>query len=75
MKKGLIIRHVPFEGIAGFRQPVEEAGYELDRIDVTDPDFARVNFNTSDLLILMGGPMGVYERWACRRSGCASARR
>lgn len=62
MKKGLIIRHVPFEGIAGFREPVEAAGYELDRIDVTDPDFARVNFNTPDLLILMGGPMGVYER-------------
>jgi len=62
MKKGLIIRHVPFEGIAGFREPVEAAGYELDRIDVTDPEFARVNFNTPHLLILMGGPMGVYER-------------
>lgn len=62
MKKGLIIRHTPYEGIAGFRQPVEDAGYALDRIDVTDPDFAKVNFNTPDLLILMGGPMGVYER-------------
>lgn len=62
MKKGLIIRHTPYEGIAGFRQPVEQAGYALDRIDVTDPGFARVNFNTPDLLILMGGPMGVYER-------------
>lgn len=62
MKKGLIIRHTPYEGIAGFRQPVEDAGYSLDRIDVTDPEFARVNFNTPDLLILMGGPMGVYER-------------
>lgn len=62
MKQGLIIRHTPYEGIAGFRQPVEDAGYTLDRIDVTDPEFARVNFNTPDLLILMGGPMGVYER-------------
>lgn len=64
MKKGLIIRHVPFEGIAGFREPVEAAGYELDRIDVSDPEFTRINFNTPDLLILMGGPMGVYEREA-----------
>lgn len=62
MKKGLIIRHTPYEGIAGFREPVEAAGYQLDRIDVTDSDFARVNFNAPDLLILMGGPMGVYER-------------
>ena len=64
MKRALIIRHVPFEGIAGFREPVEAAGYELDRIDISDPDFARVNFNAPELLILMGGPMGVYEREA-----------
>lgn len=62
MKRALIVRHVPFEGIAGFREPVEAAGYELERIDVTDPEFSRTNFNTPDLLILMGGPMGVYER-------------
>lgn len=62
MKIGLIIRHTPYEGIAGFRHPVEQAGYHLDRIDVTDPAFVRINFNTPDLLILMGGPMGVYER-------------
>lgn len=62
MKRALIVRHVPFEGIAGFRQPVEAAGYELDRIDVADPEFSRINFNAPDLLILMGGPMGVYER-------------
>lgn len=62
MKRALIVRHVPFEGIAGFREPVEAAGYELERIDVADPEFARTNFNAPDLLILMGGPMGVYER-------------
>ena len=64
MKRALIIRHVPSEGIAGFREPVEAAGYEPDRIDISDPDFARVNFNAPELLILMGGPMGVYEREA-----------
>ncbi len=62
MKTGLIIRHTPYEGIAGFREPVEAAGYALDRIDVTDAAFHTVNFNAPDLLILMGGPMGVYER-------------
>lgn len=62
MKRALIVRHVPFEGIAGFREPVEAAGYELERIDVADPEFSRTNFNAPDLLILMGGPMGVYER-------------
>lgn len=61
MKSALIIRHVPYEGIAGFRQPVEEAGYIVDRIDVTDPDFPRLDLSRPDLLIMMGGPMGVYQ--------------
>ena len=61
MKVGLIIRHTPYEGIAGFREPVEAAGYVLDRIDVADPAFGAVDFVAPDLLVLMGGPMGVYE--------------
>jgi GMP synthase (glutamine-hydrolysing) len=63
-KRGLIIRHVPHEGIAGFREPIEAAGYELDRIDVCSPEFATADFLSPDLLILMGGPMAVYERYA-----------
>ncbi|MBD3759879.1 glutamine amidotransferase [Rhizorhabdus sp.] len=61
MKTALIIRHTPYEGIAGFRAPVEAAGYAIDRIDVTDPDFANVDFDQPDLVVMMGGPMGVYE--------------
>lgn len=61
-KTALIIRHVPHEGIAGYRQPVEAAGYHLDRIDVMDPEFSSVDLMQHDLLIMMGGPMGVYEQ-------------
>lgn len=64
MKTALIIRHVPHEGVAGFRQPIEDAGYEVDRIDVTDPAFASLDLCEADLLIMMGGPMGVYEHAA-----------
>jgi hypothetical protein len=61
VKSGLIIRHVPHEGIAGFREPIEAAGYVLDRIDVADPCFATLDLAEPDLLIMMGGPMAVYE--------------
>jgi GMP synthase (glutamine-hydrolysing) len=61
MKSALIIRHTPYEGIAGFRAPVEAAGYELTRIDISDPAFPHVDFDEPDLLLVMGGPMGVYE--------------
>ncbi|AQA00132.1 glutamine amidotransferase [Sphingopyxis sp. QXT-31] len=61
-KTGLIIRHVPHEGLAGFREPIEAAGYRLDRIDVGDPGFGALDLGAPDLLIMMGGPMGVYEQ-------------
>ncbi|MDB5702026.1 MAG: glutamine amidotransferase [Sphingomonadales bacterium] len=63
-KSGLIVRHVPHEGLAGYRTPIEAAGFELDRIDVCGPEFAHADFLSPDLLILMGGPMGVYEQSA-----------
>jgi GMP synthase (glutamine-hydrolysing) len=64
MKTALVIRHTPYEGIAGFRAPVEAAGYAIDRIDVTDPAFPDCDLLTPDLVVMMGGPMGVYERKA-----------
>lgn len=61
MKSALIIRHVPYEGVAGFRAPIEAAGYDVDRIDVADPAFPDIDLAEPDLVIMMGGPMGVYE--------------
>ncbi|MDM7957404.1 glutamine amidotransferase [Blastomonas sp.] len=61
-KTALLVRHVPYEGIAGFREPIEHAGYTIDRVDVTDPGFADIDFDAPDLVVLMGGPMGVYDR-------------
>jgi len=61
-RRALIIRHVPHEGIAGFRDPIEAAGYEVDRIDVADARFPSLDLTEPDLLIMMGGPMGVYEQ-------------
>lgn len=62
MKKALIVRHVPREGAAGYLQPIEAAGFVIERIDVADPAFAAVDLCSPDLLIMMGGPMGVYEQ-------------
>jgi len=61
-KSALIIRHVPHEGVAGYRQPIEDHGYLVDRIDVTDPAFSSLDLCEPDLLIMMGGPMGIYEQ-------------
>jgi GMP synthase (glutamine-hydrolysing) len=58
VKRALIIRHVPYEGLAGFRDPIEAAGDHIDRVDVADPGFASLDLSAPDLLIMMGGPMG-----------------
>ena len=63
-KTALIVRHVPYEGVAGFREPIERAGYAIDRVDVGTPEFAGVDWLAPDLLVAMGGPMGVYEEAA-----------
>ncbi len=62
MKRALIIRHVPHEGVAAYRAPIEAAGYEVDRVDVADARFATLDLREPDLLIMMGGPMAVYEQ-------------
>jgi len=61
VKSALVIRHVPVEGIAAYRQPIEAAGYAIERVDVADPAFARLDLRKPDLVVMMGGPMGVYE--------------
>ncbi|HWI84828.1 MAG TPA: glutamine amidotransferase [Sphingomonas sp.] len=62
MKRALIVRHTPFEGAAGFRLPIEQAGYQFGRINVTDPEFPSFDWLDPDLVVVMGGPMGVYDR-------------
>ena len=61
-RRALVIRHVPHEGLAGYREPIEAAGYTIDRIDVSDPAFPSLDLCAPDLLVMMGGPMGVYEQ-------------
>jgi GMP synthase (glutamine-hydrolysing) len=61
MKRALVLRHVDHEGIAGYREPIEAAGYTIDRIAAHHAGCARLDTLSPDLLVVMGGPMGVYD--------------
>lgn len=61
MKRALVIRHVIHEGLAGYRLPIEQAGYEIERVAACQTDFAALDLVSPDLLVVMGGPMGAYE--------------
>jgi GMP synthase (glutamine-hydrolysing) len=60
MKTALVVRHVAFEDLGAFAAPLAEAGYATryheagrGRLDPAGAD--------ADLVILLGGPIGVYE--------------
>lgn len=61
MKTALVVRHVVFEGVAGYREPIEAAGYEIERIPSCSTDFTALDLLSPELVVLMGGPMGAYE--------------
>ncbi len=61
MKRALVLRHVDHEGIAGYREPIEAAGYAIDRVAAHHAGCAKLDILSPDLLVVMGGPMGVYD--------------
>src|ERR1700743_576111 len=55
----LAIRHVAFEDLGGFEAPLAEAGYAIRYADMGVDAIA--GFGAPDLLVVLGGPIGVYE--------------
>lgn len=61
MKTLLAIRHVPFEDLGSFALLLAEAGYAIRYVDAPTADFAALSNETSDLLVILGGPIGVND--------------
>lgn len=58
------IRHVGFENLGSFEAPLREAGYAIEYIDAAEYDLTRLDPNAADLLVVLGGPIGVYDHLA-----------
>jgi len=61
MKLALVIRHLAFEDLGSLDGVLSSQGYELRYLDAGVDDIAQVSRDTPDLLIVLGGPIGVYE--------------
>jgi GMP synthase (glutamine-hydrolysing) len=62
IRKGVqAIRHVGFEDLGSFAVPLREAGYDIEYIDVAERDPATLDPLGADLLVVLGGPIGVYD--------------
>ncbi|KQT42085.1 glutamine amidotransferase [Aureimonas sp. Leaf454] len=60
-KTTLVLRHVHFEDLGSFAGPLQDAGYDIRYSEVDDPDFCAGDPLQPDLLVVLGGPVGVYE--------------
>lgn len=60
-KIAAILRHVHFEDLGVFEQPLFGAGYEISYHDVGRHDFSILDPIEPDLIIVLGAPVGVYE--------------
>ncbi|MGA9854809.1 MAG: glutamine amidotransferase [Gammaproteobacteria bacterium] len=62
MKSLLAIRHVPFEDLGCLEAPLTESGYAVRYLDAPTADFVRIAQAQWDLVVVLGGPLGVNEQ-------------
>lgn len=60
-KTALVLRHITFEDLGSFANPLAEAGYAVTYRDPTVDPVSRLDPLADDLLIVLGGPIGAYE--------------
>lgn len=61
MRRALLLRHLGFEHVGVWRQSLESRGFALEYVDVPRQDLSRVDVDSPDLLIVLGGPIGVHD--------------
>jgi len=64
MQKAVAITHVPFEDLGSLENELTRAGYDIKLIDACTGDLESISQAIPDLLVVLGGPIGVYEREA-----------
>jgi GMP synthase (glutamine-hydrolysing) len=57
-------RHVGFEDLGSFEAPLRAAGYAIEYVEMAECDPAALDSLAPDLLVVLGGPIGVYDHAA-----------
>ncbi len=60
-KKAIIFQHLQIENLGTFAPILKECGYNYTYVLTPDTDLSDIDTLAYDLLIIMGGSMGVYE--------------
>lgn len=61
MKKVVAVTHVAFEDLGSLEPELKRAGYVLEAVDACTCDFGNISQSNPDLVVVLGGPIGVYD--------------
>lgn len=61
MKNAVVFRHVAFENLGSLALALEQKNYAVNYIDIAADSLKNFNPLAPDLLIVLGGPIGVYD--------------
>lgn len=64
MRKALALVHLAFEDLGSLGTELTEVGYAIEVVDVSTADLHAIDSLAPDLLVILGGPIGVYEQGA-----------
>lgn len=64
MRKAVAVTHVDFEDLGTLGAELVHAGYNVETVDACVADLRAPELAKADLLVVLGGPIGVYEREA-----------
>jgi len=62
MKTALAITHVGFEDLGSLESVLRQAGFDIRYLDATTAPLESLDPIAPDLLVVLGGPIGVYEQ-------------
>ncbi len=62
--RAMVLSHVPFEDLGSLRPRLEERGLSIEIADAATAEFPLAQAAACDLLVVLGGPIGVYETGA-----------
>ncbi len=57
----LVLSHVPFEGLGSLQPRLSERNFAIEIVDASTAQFPLSGAVSCDLLIVLGGPIGVYD--------------
>jgi GMP synthase (glutamine-hydrolysing) len=59
--QAIVFTHLPFEDLGTLEPRLTERGFQIESVDVTTARFPVPHAADCDLLVIMGGPVGVYD--------------